>query len=183
MGRLAYALGSAESLYEDYDAAYRMAGPGIISAANDAGRLWVGDVHYWASMHPEQFFFDRPSVREYWVIQAALQGVTVDCPPEKIRIVEPLWGRGNSSGSSGMLAVQAALENAERVILCGMPIAPGRHIEGALSDLNPNIWFDPDAFRDAWERALPWLAGRVRSMSGWTRDFLGEPTPAWIRGE
>jgi len=30
-------------------------------------------------------------------------------------------------------------------------------------------------YRHAWENAAPLLAGRVRSLSGWTKQLLGAP--------
>ncbi len=42
------------------------------------------------------------------------------------------------------------------------------------------VWGDAPHYREAWTDALPEIAGRARSMSGWTRDLLGAPTADWI---
>lgn len=74
------------------------------------------------------------------------------------------------NGSSGLYAVGfALLRGASRVICAGVPI-----------DDQPHYFYKPapfraDGYRAAWERALPVIKGRVFSLSGWTRDLLGEP--------
>ncbi|MCK9362134.1 MAG: hypothetical protein M0P74_00805 [Syntrophales bacterium] len=76
------------------------------------------------------------------------------------------------SGSSALLGVQAALLlGYERIILCGCPLT-GRNEKST----------DYSTFRDGWKERTKELAGCVRSMSGWTRDFLGSPDEQWLIG-
>jgi len=76
------------------------------------------------------------------------------------------------SGSSALLGVQAALRlGYRRIVLAGCPLT-GKNIEGG----------DYENFRKGWEPRLKELGGRVRSMSGWTADFLGRPTDEWLLG-
>lgn len=97
------------------------------------------------------------------------------------RIVSPLPGPGIDivepyrppSGSSAITGALAALRMGyERIILCGCPLA-GNAPEG-----NPY-----EAFRPGWESKKDELAGKVKSMSGWTRELLGYPTKEWLSDE
>jgi hypothetical protein len=38
-----------------------------------------------------------------------------------------------------------------------------------------------ESYRKGWERKLPDIKDRVRSMSGWTKELLGKPTKGWLR--
>lgn len=72
---------------------------------------------------------------------------------------------GPVSGSSAILGALAAIAlGYEKIILCGCPLT-GNAPEG-----NPY-----EAFRPGWETAADQVKGRVFSMSGWTREFLGSP--------
>ena len=92
------------------------------------------------------------------------------------RIVRPRW-----LGTSGLYAVQIALEElgCDGVILAGCPMS------AAAGTLAPehSLMTDPDRverYKPEWRTAMPAIAGRTRSMSGWTRELLGEPDNAWI---
>lgn len=74
------------------------------------------------------------------------------------------------SGSSSLLGVQAALRMGyKRIILCGCPLA-GQNDKGGKYE----------GFRTGWEARKKDLVDCVRSMSGWTADFLGKPTEEWL---
>ena len=74
------------------------------------------------------------------------------------------------SGSSSLLGVQAALAMGyRRIILCGCPLI-GNNAKGGKYE----------KFQAGWEAVSNELAGRVRSMSGWTAEFLGRPTEEWL---
>lgn len=76
------------------------------------------------------------------------------------------WG-----GSSGLLCVAVAFElNVERIVLAGVPLMKtAKHYD------NDRNWDEARAYQWAWERRRPQMLGRVKSMSGWTRDLLGGP--------
>ncbi len=79
----------------------------------------------------------------------------------------------NPSGSSSLLGVQAGLEvlGYDKIIMCGCPLEGG------------NLKGDKyDQFRKGWEARTKEIAGKVKSMSGWTRDLTGEPTEEWLNG-
>jgi hypothetical protein len=77
-----------------------------------------------------------------------------------------------------MLCVAVALElGCTRIVLAGVPMDK---MAGHYDNRKP--WMEARQYWPAWERAIPKFAGRVRSMSGWTRDKLGEPTKEWLDG-
>lgn len=83
-------------------------------------------------------------------------------PGPGVDIVQPL---GPVSGSSAILGAIAGLTlGYEKIVLCGCPLT-GNAPEG-----NPY-----EAFRPGWEVEADRVRGRVFSMSGWTREFLGGP--------
>lgn len=88
---------------------------------------------------------------------------------EGVDVIEPLLP-GERSGSSALLGAQAGLRlGYRRIVLCGCPMT-GKNEKGGSYE----------GFRAGWEQKQKYLAGRVRSMSGWTRELLGEPTEEWL---
>jgi hypothetical protein len=88
-----------------------------------------------------------------------------------VNMILPLVG---PSGSSAMLGVQAGLQKGyERIILCGCPLSGG-------NDKGDKY----ESFRPGWEdqKNRKMVMGKVKSMSGWTAEFLGMPTEAWLNG-
>lgn len=69
------------------------------------------------------------------------------------------------SGSSALLGVLAAIQiGYRRIILAGCPLQDQKYQE----------------FHPGWQAHLARYIGKVRSMSGWTKDFLGYPTEEWL---
>jgi hypothetical protein len=74
------------------------------------------------------------------------------------------------SGSSSLLGVQAAIRMGyTRIVLAGCPLT-GKNAKNG----------DYENFRKGWEAHAKDLGDRVRSMSGWTLNFLGAPTDEWL---
>ena len=74
------------------------------------------------------------------------------------------------SGSSALLGSLAGLQlGYKKIILCGCPLRN----EGALGR-------EYQQYHKGWVAKYNFVMGRVKSMSGWTRDFLGEPTIQWL---
>ena len=74
-----------------------------------------------------------------------------------IDIIEPYEA---PSGSSALLATLFAIrEGYELIILCGCPLNEAAYV----------------CFQEGWTKMKGRLKGRVFSMSGWTREFLGDP--------
>ena len=81
-------------------------------------------------------------------------------------------------GSSGLIASVAAVElfKADHVVLAGIPMDADRN----QYDKNAP-WKEAMMHRKGWENAYPRIKDHVRSMSGWTSQFLGTPTAAWMK--
>lgn len=87
-------------------------------------------------------------------------------------------------GSSGFMAIQVALDKlgCDRVVLAGVPMtADAGHLAGASTEKElAGRWEEASRYWRTWEERMDWLQGRVRSMSGRTRDTLGAPTREWL---
>lgn len=88
-------------------------------------------------------------------------------PGPGVDIVQPL---GPVSGSSAILGALAGITlGYTKIVLCGCPLT-GNAPEG-----NP---YEP--FRPGWIAQYLAVKGKVKSMSGWTQELLGEPTEEWL---
>lgn len=153
-------LGSAPCLGEDLA---RIPAPeryDVMAIGLDAVDRCALPLQYVATNHPE----DIESIR----LRRARFGGNLDYRLVCYRqapgadIVQPL---GPVSGSSAILGAIAGITMGYRkIVLCGCPLT-GNAPEG-----NPY-----EAFRPGWEAEAGRVKGRVFSMSGWTREFLGGP--------
>jgi hypothetical protein len=74
------------------------------------------------------------------------------------------------SGSSSIVGALAAIQlGYDKIILCGCPLI-GKAFEG-------NAY---EAFHNGWIYHKDKVFGKVKSMSGWTRELLGAPTKEWM---
>lgn len=90
---------------------------------------------------------------------------------ENVNIVIPFNSREEKSGSSALLGVYAAqIEGYNKIILCGCPL------EGK-SKTTQNTY---EMFRKGWEQSKKLEREKVRSMSGWTKVYLGAPDNNWL---
>lgn len=167
MTRRLLVMGSGPTLFADLAAL----GPfdGDVLAVNRAGVVAPADLAHWVSLHPDHlavFAAERaarglPAAGALW---------TPDRHPSMPR-----------SGSSSLFAVRLALGplGYDRVVLAGVPMEtePGRP-----GHFYPEAFPAAIAYRGIWRAAREELAGRVRSLSGWTRRTLGRPSPAWLAG-
>jgi hypothetical protein len=88
-------------------------------------------------------------------------------------VVWPLVGKSPYSGSSSYLAAQVAVGlGYDKIIMCGCPM------EG--KNLTNSRIVGYDTFQVGWIEHADKLQGKVRSMSGWTRKFLGYPDEHWL---
>lgn len=172
-------LGGAACVWNDAAAALDLFAPDLVVAANDIGARWVGLIDAWVTLHPEKMERWRaarerrglPPAREHIGHFGRFEDPGID------RRIDHLWP-GTTSGSSGLFAAKVALElGADRVVLAGVPLT----VDGAHF-FDPRPWTDRAGFVRGWQTALPHIKDRVRSLSGWTRELLGAPTPAWLAG-
>ena len=85
----------------------------------------------------------------------------------KVDILEPYVP---PTGSSALLGVGYGMRlGYKKIILCGCPLT-GKNAGG----------YEYSRLRAGWEAQKDGIDGIVKSMSGWTKDFLGEPTKEWL---
>lgn len=174
----AFVLGGAQSVWAEFRLAAEMTIPHMIVATNDAGSL-AESVDHWVTLHPEKFRSWAQARRDSGLQPAGR--VWCHRAPTSREVqgtgYEGLFGETHDwGGSSGLLAVKVALEQgADRVILCGVPMtAQGAHFFDSAE------WRWAERYRTGWQRHLPDIAGRVRSMGGWTEQLLGRPDRVWL---
>lgn len=182
--KTALVIGSAECVHDDRARALALFADAGVTVdeevfINGIGRDWPGSVDNFATMHVElveKWMRERkakglPTPGQLWCPDG--RDVAVKKSSFKYRTV-PSWG-----GSSGLLAVTVALEGlgCDRVVCCGVPLTRTPHFDRKAN------WQDAKRYHYAWERKLPVIRDKARSMSGWTRGLLGEPTVAWLKGE
>lgn len=164
-------LGGADGVWEEFERASTLFTPDEIVAVNNAGRDYSGFVHHWCTLHPELFSLweKQRSAKGY---PLALNRWTGNAPG-----YWPDIKRGRvHSGSSGRLGVDIAqLIGATHIVLCGIPLSPeAEHYD------KPGSWEAGKTYREQWLNEHPIFKPVTRSMSGWTRDLLGEPTEKWL---
>lgn len=135
---------------------------------NDASKL-----PWWAAQQHERFnqralVHSTPGRdRKTGILNPVPQG------PE-VAFVDHWWPGATANGSSGWMAVRlACFLGYEERILCGIPI--GR---AAYADLSMAKDWQRDAHVERYRRGIEEQTGYhagTYSMSGWTRDLLGEP--------
>lgn len=79
-------------------------------------------------------------------------------------------------GSSGESAARVSLAMGyERVILAGVPLDDQGHFYDPPPGLMGASYYNYSTYVKSWESSAAEFAGRVRSVSGLTRDLLGAP--------
>lgn len=163
------ALGGAERVWEDYEKARALCPYADVGAVNEAGRDYEGRLTVWATLHPEK--------SERWHRERSLAGRNMDFTAvSHKRIagarVDTVYS-DKYGGSSGLYLCDVALNlGYQRVIVCGIPMDGGAHYFDA------NEWNDFKTYRRGWRKAAE--LGRIRSLSGWTRELLGAPNREWL---
>jgi len=169
-------LGTAPCMWDDLERAPR--GLDVI-CVNGAGFLYLEPIAMWCSIHG--------SYMRGWIEKRRAAGASMDflaygnfSKHEDPGEVIP-WNRPNGGGSSGMYAVTVALESGyDKVILCGVPLeGQQRYDYKESAEVVPSPT-DYKHYRSGWINNREMFAGRVRSMSGWTRELLGAPTEEWL---
>lgn len=96
-------------------------------------------------------------------------------------VVDYRWDttlKRHNSGSSGLFAIKVALDfGFDKIILCGVGLD---HTQGHYFNDKPWDW--GNTFRESWITYQDKFKDNVRSMSGWTQEFLGKPTLDWLKG-
>ncbi len=166
----ALVIGGASCVLEDAEKALRLFEPDAFFVINDMIPLWERRCDYALTLHPEKMpaWINRrringhPEPGEIWSHRRAtsvIQRATED------------W-----AGSSGLFAVKLAMEQGfEKIVLAGVPMsADANHV------VRGEPWTSAVQFRNAWNKRYQEIKPFARSMSGWTRQLLGQPTTEWL---
>ncbi len=156
--------GSAPCVLQDIEAASfvipAQAGIHYMGIGLDAVDKYTWPIKYVATYHPVEI----PEIyvrRDKCGGNMDFQTISHERRPE-VDIFIPFEG---PSGSSTLLGVFAALKlGYKKIILCGCPLEDDKY----------------KSFQNGWKVHLDKYVGKVRSMSGWTREFLGAPTMEWL---
>lgn len=169
--RTALILGGADTLYSDV-AAFGRGFDGTV-VCNDAGVHWPGKVDAWVSMHPEKFgeWTEGREVRGFPAAGMLVSHIQPRRGPRVDLVTGWAWDETHGAGSSGLFAAKVALVDLgfDMAVLCGIPLTPTPHF------FRSKAWKIAPDYQEVW-RGLPEdFRARMRSMSGWTREFLGAP--------
>ena len=165
---IAVVLGGAAGGWDELSRASQIAPVRYLVAVNDAACHYPGKLDAFVTLHPEKLSGWLGARRTAGLPEPAC--VIGHVPHELVtEVVDYQWPGQTGSGSSGLFAAKIALERTNLpVVLCGVPMEASR-----AHFFNDQPWSDVEQFRAAWEWARPRL-GRMRSMSGWTAELLGE---------
>lgn len=137
-----------------------------------------GRVHHGVSMHPEEPNLWR-ALRPYY--QGEPSHVTTHGYRKHGKIglseCDVVWGtiEGAGGGTSGILAVMVGLAlGYDEIVLAGVPLdGDGHFYDPPALKLNT---FNSDFVKMEWvNTSNNYFQGRVKSLSGWTRELLGAP--------
>jgi hypothetical protein len=155
-----------------------------VIAVNNMILHWKGRVHHGVSMHPEEPGLWRALRRYYQGEESHVHthGYRKHNKTE-LQEVDYVWDIPRAKGgTSSLLAVYIGLAlGFSRIVLCGVPMDGTGHFYDA-----PNAEvkvFGSDFLKTEWMRSIREdFQGRVRSVSGRTKTWLGEPDAAWLKG-
>uniref|UniRef100_A0A6H1ZU01 Uncharacterized protein n=1 Tax=viral metagenome TaxID=1070528 RepID=A0A6H1ZU01_9ZZZZ len=169
-------IGSAPCVRDDlkrFDKTHR----GDRMAVNDPAMHYTGSLEHLVSMHHEYFhcWLDFRYGHNYGngkrvMTHSYRAGSGVDVA----------WSILNVGGTSGLYACMVGLAlGYERIILAGMPMDNSGHyfdLAGPLTDFEHG-----NAIATVWKESRNnYFKDRVRSLSGRTREWLGEPNAGWL---
>lgn len=178
--KIALVIGGADCVTSDLINALEMFKPDSFYGVNDIGTS-IERLDVWCTLHPE-FMDDWEAQRKKrgfsnnYEVVAPLEK-EVDNHKEKGKIdrrVSYRWPDMKSSASSGIYATKVALEDGYHVVLAGVPMDNSNHFK------RQKPWNQMICFDLGFQVAIPHLIGRVKSMSGRTKEILGIPTPEWL---
>lgn len=138
-----------------------------VMAVNDVGMFYDRHLEHWFSCHGEQLPM-WSAVREFHHTAAKHRHSCKDRHHSCVPWPVPVTGTSTLAGVYVGLAL-----GYDRIVLCGAPLDDSGHFFAPLSE---KTHFAKSARHDVWERARDTIfGGKVKSMSGYSREMLGEP--------
>lgn len=177
MRKVALVIGGAKCVWDDVALFRKLWTPDVHVCVNHIGMIWPHTLHCWVSYHADLLVM--------WIRERARNGFNdanelwTSYERRDARPPIKCWPVEGIGGSSGLLATYVAKGKGLKVVLAGVPMSADM---GHWHDKQQNKpWAEALKFQSHWTKRLPELKDDVRSMSGWTRDLLGEPDAAWLR--
>jgi len=183
----ALVVGSAECVWEDVKNATNLTTFDRVYCVKMAGAYWPGHFDFWVTLHPELL---PESCKERRLKGLPLGYQTVAPPQNELgvaalgyyadRRVSYCWPGMNASAGSGIYGAKVALDDGcDRVVLAGIPMTKmpffyKHRINGTKA------WSGLDSFMVGLSQAIGHMRGKVRSMSGRTKELLGAPDAEWF---
>jgi len=155
-----------------------------VCAINYAGIMYLDPIQHWVTLHGANFCH-LANGEDGWIKQRQDRGGDMDVEIHTTA-VETYEGAHvykyrapYRNGTSALLAAFIMHEhlNYNRIILAGVHLL-GLQTDHITLEDRPN---GHDHFQRAWEREADTLRTFCRSMGGWTRELLGEPSEEWLR--
>lgn len=185
MPRRCLIVGCAANIWADVAAAREIGDYDATYCVKMAAVYWPGKFDVFVTLHPEfvdQYEADRKKLgypNGYEIVAPLTTEVGMHGKKGNIhRRVSYRWPGMNSSASSGIYAAKVALDDGfDRVVLAGIPMTKeaGHFTRG-------KAWLQRDCFTPGFNKAVPFMRGKVTSMSGHTMELLGSPTAQWLAG-
>ena len=159
-------LGGGHNVWDDY-AAFTRRSDGDVMAVNDVGMYFPHELRHWYSNHGDQL--DGWNV----VRQFHFDSTRVFHSNKEIRNPKYCFWPVVYNGTSSLAAATVGiLMGYDRIVLCGIPLDDGGHFYNPRERSN----FTNEAKERVWKNARDrWFDGKVKSMSGRSRDWLGSP--------
>lgn len=183
--KTALVVGCAANVWDDVAKARAMCEFNAIYCVKLAGVHWPDSFNVWVTLHPEfmDVYEEQRKALSYpfgYEIVAPLD-TEVGMHGKKGNIARRVSYRYpgmTSSASSGIYAAKVSLEDGfDRVVLAGVPM------DGSIDHFTRGKpWAQRDSFIRGFEKSLPFIKDSVRSMSGYTKEILGAPSPEWLAG-
>lgn len=166
--------GYGMGLLDDVERAKKLRGDLPIIAVNRATRLVKAFAIF--TLHPDQMgdLFVPEQVKAFGSGHFTTHTGKLSFDASKFPAIDYWWRKSASAGSSSWSAAKMALlMGFEEVILCGAPLSIGNY-EGNLWSPTFQRTEVVELYRNFVENDTKFHP-YVRSMSGWTRELLGEP--------
>jgi hypothetical protein len=172
-GRVAVGGGKFETVWDDYRKV--MPWKGEIMCVNDVGQHLHDRVRHWVTLHPEY----APGWMAFRKGHLYGSGDTPMWHSHKAKPgVDVVWSTDQLGGTSGLFACFVGLLlGYSEITLAGIPMTGSGHY------FDPS-WYGSEFADRPSQSVWKWAAnnvfeGRVKSLSGWTKELLGEP--AWLK--
>ena len=154
-----------------------------VVAVNNMILHWKARVHHGVSLHAEEPPLWRLLRGQYGCDAGHTHTHAYrESRDPRIPNCDYIWKiRGSAlAGTSTLFAVAVALAlGYSRIVVAGAPLDGKRHFYDS-----PGVeckQFASTSVRQEWQNAQTHVfQDRVRSLSGWTRELLGEPADSWI---